>query len=82
MQYYAFRSPKGGYVQVILDGKDYGKFSLKDDSSKYGQHYIKIFEKFDLEPKKHTLQIIGDADESEKTIDMVSIIPLAISINK
>ena len=82
VQYYAFRSPKGGNVQVILDGKDYGKFCLKDDSSKYGQHYIKIFEKFDLEPKKHTLQIIGDADESEKTIDMVSIIPLAISINK
>ena len=82
VQYYAFKSQKGGNVQVILDGKDYGKFTLKDDSSKYGQHYIKIFEKFDLEPKKHTLQIIGDDDESEKTIDMVSIIPLAISINK
>lgn len=82
VQYYAFRSQKGGDVYVILDGINYGKFSLKDDSSKYGQHYVKIFEKLNLVPKKHILQIIGDADETEKNIDMISIIPLIASINK
>ena len=30
-----------------------------------------------LSSNKHKLQIIGDSDKSEKTIDMLSFIPLA-----
>ena len=77
VQYYAYKSHKGGNVQIILDGKDYGEFSLKSESSVHGQYYVKIFEKLNLSSNKHKLQIIGDSDKSEKTIDMLSFIPLA-----
>ena len=77
VQYYAYKSHKGGNVQIILDGKDYGEFSLKNESSVHGQYYVKIFEKLNLLPNKHKLQIIGDSYKSEKTIDMLSFIPLA-----
>ncbi|MBF11816.1 MAG: heme biosynthesis protein HemY [Flavobacteriaceae bacterium] len=77
VQYFAYKSNKGGNVQIILDGKDYGEFSLKSESSVHGQYYVKIFEKLNLSSNKHKLQIIGDSDKSEKTIDMLSFIPLA-----
>jgi hypothetical protein len=74
VQYYAYRSPKGGEVSIILDGVDYGKFSQKSEASIHGQYYVKIFEKFELKNGSHTLKIIGDSNSTEKTIDMLSII--------
>ncbi|MEP3210480.1 MAG: ADP-ribosylglycohydrolase family protein [Maribacter sp.] len=74
VQYYAYRSPNGGKVTITLDGKSYGKFSLEDHSSTHGQYYVKVFEKRDLAPGSHTLKIVGDEKETEKTIDMLSII--------
>ena len=76
VQYYAYRNSKGGKVTILIDGKNYGEFSLKSDSNKYGQYYVKIFEKLKLKPGKHNLKIIGDSSLKEKTIDMLSIIPL------
>ncbi len=76
VQYYAYRNSKGGKVTILIDGKNYGEFSLKSDSNKYGQYYVKIFEKLNLNPGKHNLKIIGDSSLKEKTIDMLSIIPL------
>ncbi|MCW5517135.1 ADP-ribosylglycohydrolase family protein [Muriicola sp. Z0-33] len=75
VQYYAYRSPKGGNVNIILDGIPMGTYSLEDNSSSHGQYYVKIFEKLNLDPGAHTIKIIGDATEKEKTIDMLSIIP-------
>ncbi|MBT8185786.1 MAG: ADP-ribosylglycohydrolase family protein [Eudoraea sp.] len=74
VQYYAYRSPKGGKVSIELDGKPMGEFSLEDHSSEYGQYYVKIFEKLNLDRGSHTIKIIGDDTEKEKTIDMLSII--------
>ena len=74
VQYYAYRSPKGGIVRIILDGVPYGEFSQENHSSIHGQHYVKIFEKLDLDHDKHTLQIVGDENATEKTIDMLSVI--------
>jgi len=74
VQYYAFRSPKGGIVSITLDGIPYGEFSLENHSSIHGQHYVKIFEKYDLPNGSHTMQIIGDNKDTEKTIDMLSVI--------
>lgn len=74
LQYYAYRSPQGGVVSIILDGVPYGEFVQEDHSSIHGQHYVKIFEKLDLSPGDHTLQIVGDSSETEKTIDMLSVI--------
>lgn len=74
IQYYAFRSPKGGVVNITIDGVSYGEFSQEDHSSIYGQYYVKIFEKLDLENGNHTIQITGDKNDTEKTIDMLSII--------
>jgi hypothetical protein len=76
VQYYAFKSSKGGTVSIELDGKNYGEFSLKSNTSDYGHYYIKIFEQFNLNEKEHRLKIIGDSAFTEKTIDMISIIPL------
>jgi len=74
IQYYAYRSPKGGIVNITLDGVYIGKFNLENHSSDYGQYYVKIFEKLDLSPGSHTLIIQGDENATEKTIDMLSII--------
>ena len=74
VQYYAFRSPRGGLVKITLDGISYGEFNLENHSSIHGQHYIKIFEKLDLNPGPHTLIIQGDENDTEKSIDMLSII--------
>ncbi len=74
VQYYAFRSPKGGKVNITLDGITYDEFNLENHSSKHGQHYVKIFEKLDLSTGSHTLIIQGDESGTEKTIDMLSII--------
>ena len=74
VQYYAYRSPKGGRVTIILDGVSYGEFNQENHSSIHGQHYVKIFEKLDLAQGEHTIQIAGDENSSEKTIDMLSII--------
>ena len=75
MQYFAYRSPKGGKVKIILDGKNYGEFDLMNNKSQYGQYYVKIFEQKNLKEGYHTLEIIGDKSKNEKTIDMLSIIP-------
>ena len=75
VQYYAYRSPKGGKVKIILDGINYGEFDLNDDTSVFGQYYIKVFEQKNLNEGFHTLEIIGDKNTTEKTIDMLSIIP-------
>jgi len=74
VQYYAYRSPKGGMVTVEVDGIPYGPFSQKDTSSVHGQHYIKIFELRDLAKGSHTIKILGDDKGTEKTIDMLSVI--------
>ncbi|WP_276391748.1 ADP-ribosylglycohydrolase family protein [Eudoraea chungangensis] len=74
LQYYAYRSPKGGSVTIHLDGKSYGSFSLENHASTLGQYYVKIFEKLDLASGPHTLSIQGDSYETEKSIDMLSII--------
>lgn len=74
IQYYAYRSPKGGIVNITLDGVSFGAFSLENHSSIHGQHYVKIFEKLDLNSGSHTLIIQGDENATEKTIDMLSII--------
>ncbi len=74
VQYYAYRSPKGGTVSITLDGISYGEFSQQDSSSVHGQHYVKIFEKLDLESGTHRLKIVGDENATEKTIDMLSVI--------
>ena len=74
LQYYAYRSPKGGNVSITLDGISYGEFSLESHASDHGQYYVKIFEKLDLSTGSHTLVIQGDGNSTEKTIDMLSVI--------
>ena len=74
VQYYAFRSPKGGTMNIVIDDIDYGTFSQENHASEHGQHYVKIFEKLDLSHGKHTFKIVGDEKPTEKTIDMLSII--------
>jgi len=74
VQYYACRSPVGGTVEILIDGKSYGEFSLENHASIHGQYYVKIFEKRGLSSGMHTIKIIGDNSSSEKTIDMLSII--------
>ncbi|WP_297797989.1 ADP-ribosylglycohydrolase family protein [uncultured Eudoraea sp.] len=74
VQYYAYRSPCGGTVEILIDGKSYGEFSLENHASIHGQYYVKIFEKRDLSSGMHTIKIIGDNSSREKTIDMLSII--------
>ncbi|MDC3132757.1 ADP-ribosylglycohydrolase family protein [Flavobacteriaceae bacterium] len=74
VQYYAYRSPKGGSVSISIDGVNFGEFSQEDHSSSHGQYYVKIFEKRDLVEGSHTIQITGDQSDTEKTIDMLSII--------
>ncbi len=73
VQYYAFRSPKGGVVRISIDGEPYGEFSQENHASEHGQHYVKIFEKLDLTPGEHIIRISGDESPSEKTIDMLSV---------
>jgi hypothetical protein len=74
VQYFAYRSPDGGVVNIILDGVPQGEFGLENHSSIHGQYYVKIFEKLDLVYGSHTIQIVGDKNKTEKTIDMLSII--------
>ena len=74
VQYYAHTSPNGGNVHIELDGKSYGEFSLENHASKYGQYYIKIFEKLNLKAGHHTIKFKGDQTQNEKSIDMLSII--------
>jgi len=74
IQYYAYRSPSGGIVSISIDGKSYGEFNLENHSGIHGQYYVKIFEKLDLKQGNHTIKIIGDNKQTEKTIDMLSII--------
>ncbi|MCP4977079.1 MAG: ADP-ribosylglycohydrolase family protein [Maribacter sp.] len=74
VQYYAFRSPKGGDVSIFIDDIDYGTFRQENHASEHGQHYVKIFEKLDLPLGKHTIKIVGDKKPTEKTIDMLTVI--------
>ena len=73
VQYYAFRSPKGGIVNVTIDGINYGEFNQENHASPYGQYYVKIFEVSDLPYGNHTIVISGDKKDTEKTIDMITI---------
>ncbi len=74
VQYYGYRSPKGGLVTITIDGVDQGTFSQENHSSMHGQYYVKIFEKIGLSAGSHTIRITGDDNATEKTIDMLSII--------
>lgn len=67
------RRPEGGEVPISVDSVDCGRFSHFTDMSEYGQYYVKIFSKTDLEPDKHTLRIECDGTKREKTIDMISV---------
>lgn len=73
MNCYSFRSPEGGEVSISVDGVDCGSFSQFTDVSEYGQYYVKIFSKTDLEPGDHTLRIECDGSEREETINAISI---------
>ncbi len=74
VQYFAFKDSGSGKVTVYLDGVKHGEYSLKSDVSSLGQHYVKIFSKTGLTKTRHTIKIKGDADNTQKTIDMLSII--------
>jgi len=74
VQYFAHCSPKSGSVRITLDDVSYGEFNLENHSNIHGQYYVKIFEKLKLEDGEHTLTIVGDENETEKSIDMLSII--------
>ena len=76
VQYYAYRSPRGGIVSINVDGISYGQFNLEDHSGTHGQYYVKIFEALSLDPGPHTILIVGDAKDTEKTIDMLSILEI------
>ena len=74
MIYFAHKSSKGGMITIILDGVKQGEYDLKTNIP-HGQHYVKIFEKMNLTDTEHTLKIVGDGKNTQKTIDMLSIIP-------
>ena len=73
VQYYAFKGPNAGSVNISLDNVDYGSFDQYSDDSEYGQFYIKIFSKENLTPGHHIFRINCDESDSEKTIDMLWI---------
>ena len=75
IQLFSYKSFKGGKIKILLDGQNFGEFSLENYFNEKGQYFIKIFEKLNLQPKRHTLKIICDSEATEKTIDMISIIP-------
>jgi hypothetical protein len=75
IQLFSYKSFKGGKIKILLDGENFGEFSLENYFNEKGQYFIKIFEKLNLQPKRHTLKIICDSEATEKTIDMISIIP-------
>lgn len=75
VQYYAFRNAAAGTMSISLDGEDQGIVDLSSDVSKYGQYYVKVFERLQLAPGDHTLRITCDSDTTHKNIDMLSIIP-------
>ena len=74
VQYYAYRSPTSGSVRISLDGIEQGDFDLKTDRDPEGQYYVKVFEAMNLEDTEHTLRIACDSTETQKTIDMLSVI--------
>ena len=47
IQYYAFRSSKGGDVSIFIDYIDYGTFRQENHAGEHGQYYVKIFHKLD-----------------------------------
>ena len=74
VQYYAYRSPISGSVGISLDAVEQGDFDLKTDRDPEGQYYVKVFEAMNLEDTEHTLRIACDSTETQKTIDMLSVI--------
>lgn len=79
VQYYAYRDPGSGSVTVSLDGVEQGTYSLHCNSSisphsGNAQYYYKVFEVFDLPLTEHTLRIVGNSDNTRKTVDMLQII--------
>lgn len=71
--YYGYRSSNGGAVNLTLDDVNYGSINQFTNVSEHGQHYIKLFEKHDLDPGQHSFRVDCDFTEREKTIDMLSI---------
>lgn len=75
VQFYAYRSSKGGTLNIFIDDIDFGTYNQENATSEHGQYYVKIFEKLNLTPGEHTIKIVGDGKPTEKTIDMLSIQP-------
>lgn len=73
IQFYAYRSSKGGALNIFIDDIDYGTFSQENHASDHGQYYVKIFETSGLTPGRHTIKIVGDAKPTEKTIDILTV---------
>jgi hypothetical protein len=61
-------------VAISLDGVEQGEFDLENDIDPEGQYYVKIFEARDLENTEHALRIACDSTDTQKTIDMLSVI--------
>ena len=74
VQYYAYRSPAGGSVTIYLDDVEQGAFTLENHTDPEGQFYVKIFEALELDDTEHTLRIACDSTDTQKTIDMLSVI--------
>ena len=75
VQFYAYRSSRGGTLNIFIDDIDFGTYNQENATSEHGQYYVKIFEKLNLTPGEHTIKIVGDGKPTEKTIDMLSIQP-------
>ena len=73
-RYYAYRSPASGSVTIYLDDVEQGAFTLENHTDPAGQFYVKIFEAMELEDTEHTLRIACDSTDTQKTIDMLSVI--------
>lgn len=77
IQCFAYRNPTGGHVTVSLDAIERGTFDLKSktgpEGAHYVQHYVKVFEALDLDNTKHTVVITYNPHDTQKTIDMLSV---------
>lgn len=77
IRYFAHRSPDAGTVRVWIDDEAPERVDLSNRKSAgqqaLGQYYVKVFEKYDLQPGEHRLNILCDNTDTSKTIDMLSI---------
>ena len=75
VQYYAYRSPTSGTVNILLDGMPVGNADLASNTGELGQYYVKVFERTGLEAGRHDLEIVCDGNPTDKSIDMLSVTP-------